>query len=144
MRVLKKAVSAYLAVMTVWVTVHFLEHTFLEDAVEEASADGGDRLAILDVFMAVALLLTVITSYQATRAEAKKSPPPSSWFFSNLFFYFTILVAIPFYFNWFASMGHTDDGLLWIYVETCGPLTWAVQAVRLWRSPATAEEFALN
>ena len=40
--------------------------------------------------------------------------------FSNLSFYFTILVAIPFYANWFAAQGHTDDGLLWIYVETFG------------------------
>ena len=141
-KALKRTISVYLALTAVWVAVHFLEHTFLEDVVEEAS-DGGERSA-LDVFMAVALLLTVITAYQAVRREAGQSPPPWSWFVSNIFFYFTILVAIPFFANWFASMGHTDDGLLWIYVETAGPLTWAIQAVRLWRQPAPAKRPALT
>ena len=59
-KALKRTISVYLALTAVWVAVHFLEHTFLEDVVEEAS-DGGERSA-LDVFMAVALLLTVITA----------------------------------------------------------------------------------
>ncbi|MCQ3805265.1 MAG: hypothetical protein OXC98_00080 [bacterium] len=144
MKALHRIISAFLAVMAVWVAVHFLEHSFFEDAVEEASSDGGDRLATLDLFMAVALLLTMVTAFLSTRREASKSPLPMSWFVSNIFFYFTILVAIPFFLNWFASWGHTDDGILWIYVETAGPLTWAFQAVRLWRQSAPAERTALG
>ena len=59
--------------------------------------------------------------------------------FSNLSFYFTILVAIAFYANWFAAQGHTDDGLLWIYLETLGPLTWGTLAVRMWRGAGTPD-----
>ncbi len=141
MRTLKLAGSAYLAVMTGWVLVHFTEHTFFEEHPEEDLLEESDRFAALDVFMAAALILTAITAYQAMRRAGGQSPPAREWLWSSLFFYFTILVAIPFFANWFASLGHSDDGLLWIYVETMGPLTWTVQAIRLWRSarePVTA------
>ena len=137
MRKVKLMASLYLAVMAGWVIVHFSEHTFFDDHLEESLSEAGDRFALLDVFMALAFLVAAITSFLDMRSDAKKSPPPSSWFFSNLFFYLIVLVAIPFFANWFASLGHTDDGLLWIYVETAGPLTWAIQAVRLWRSATT-------
>ena len=87
--------------------------------------------------MALAFLIATVTSYLDTRRGAKESPPSSSWLLSMLFFYLTVLVAIPFFANWFASLGHTDDGILWIYVETAGPLTWGIQAVRLWRAART-------
>ena len=132
MRHFKTAVSVYLVVMAGWVIVHFLGHTF-EDHPEESVTEADERFAALDAFMALAFLLTSITAYQAVRQAAKQSPPAPGWFASNLFFYLTVLVAIPFFANWFASLGHTDDGLLWIYVETAGPLTWGIQAVRLWR-----------
>jgi len=138
-RYLKLAASVYLAVMAGWVIVHFFGHTFGEDHPEESVTEADERLATLDAFMALAFLVTSITAYQAVRQAAKQSPPAPGWFGSNLFFYFTVLVAIPFFANWFASMGHTDDGLLWIYVETLGPVTWGIQAVRLWRSARTAE-----
>lgn len=131
------AASVYLAVIAGWVIVHFSQHTFFEDHPEEAVSEAGDRLATLDFFMAVAFLVAAITSFQDYRRGAKVSPLPPGWLASTLFFYLTVLVAIPFFANWFASMAHTDDGLLWIYVETAGPLTWGIQAVRLWRSART-------
>lgn len=134
MRHLKLATSVYLVVMAGWVIVHFFGHTFGEDHAEESLAEADERFATLDSFMALAFLVTSITAYQAVRHAAKQSPPAPGWFVSNLFFYLTVLVAIPFFANWFASLGHTDDGILWIYVETAGPLTWGIQAVRLWRS----------
>ncbi len=136
MRAWKLAASVYLAVMAGWVIVHFSGHTFFEDHAEEALAEAGDRTA-LDFFMALAFLAAGIASYLDTRRGAKVSPPPPGWLASRLFFYLTVLVAIPFFANWFASMGHTDDGILWIYVETMGPLTWGIQAVRLWRGAGT-------
>jgi len=135
-RALKLAASIYLVVLAGWVIVHFSEHTFFEDHVEESG--GGERSA-LDFFMALAFVVAMIASYLDTRRGAKQSPPPPGWLLSRLFFYLTVLVAIPFFANWFASLGHTDDGLLWIYVETAGPVTWGIQAVRLWhnaRQPA--------
>ena len=137
MRAFKLAGSVYLAVMAGWVIVHFLGHTFFEDAASESHPEESDRLAALNVFMAVAFLLTAITAYRTFKEEGKQSPPPSNWFLSTLFFYLTVLVAVPFLANWVASMEHSDDGLLWIYVETAGPLTWVIQSVRLWRSART-------
>ena len=139
MRNLKLLISVYLAVMTGWVIVHFSQHTFFEEESAGSHPEDGDRLFALDVCMAVAFLLTAVTAYQAARKAGKQSPPGSGWMYSNLFFYFTILVAIPFYANWFAAQGHTDDGLLWIYVETLGPLTWGTQGVRLWRGARTPD-----
>ncbi len=136
---LKRTISVYLALAVVWVLVHFLEHTF--ENVSMASSDGDTRLAVLDMVIALAFLLTLVTSYQATRGHAGQS---RIWFASYLFFYWAVLVAVPFFANWFASLGHTDDGFLWVFVETAGPLTWAVQAVRLWRSTATAEQLAVR
>ena len=136
MRKRKLAASVFLAVMAGGVIVHFSEHTVFEDHVEESLSEAGGRTA-LDFFMALAFLVAAITSYLDTRRGAKDSPPPSGWLMSRLFFYLTVLVAIPFFANWFASLGHTDDGLLWIYVETAGPLTWGIQAVRLWRGART-------
>ncbi|MDE0231261.1 MAG: hypothetical protein OXI56_06260 [bacterium] len=135
MRQLKLAASAYLAVMAGWVIVHFSEHTLFEDHAEE-SVEAGGRSA-LDFFMALAFLVAAIASYLDTRRGAKESPPPPGWLASRLFFYLVVLVAIPFFANWFASLGHTDDGILWIYVETMGPLTWGIQAVRIWRGART-------
>ena len=133
MRAWKLAAGAYLAVMAGWVIVHFSQHTFFEDHHEESLPEAGGRSA-LDFFMALAFVVAAIASYLDTRRGAKESPLPPGWLASRLFFYLTVLVAIPFFANWFASLGHTDDGLLWIYVETAGPLTWSIQAVRLWRN----------
>ena len=141
MKMLNRAISVYLVVMAGWVSVHFFEHTFLEHAEESVEEEG--RFATLDAFMALALLLTVVTAFAASRRGAKQSPLPPGWFISNLFFYFTILVAIPFYINWIASWGHTDDGILWLYTETAGPLTWLIQAIRLWRTPTPARSEAV-
>ena len=138
MRYLKLTASVYLVVMAGWVIVHFFGHTFGEDHPEESTTGVDERFATLDTFMALAFLVTSITAYQAVRQAGKQSPPAPGWFVSNLFFYLTVLVAIPFFANWFASLGHTDDGLLWIYVETAGPVTWGIQAVRLWRGARTA------
>ncbi|MYG93359.1 MAG: hypothetical protein F4196_10875 [Acidimicrobiia bacterium] len=138
MKAWRMAAGFYLVVMAGWVIVHFFGHTFGEDHPEEPTTGADERFATLDAFMALAFLLTSITAYQAVRRAAKQSPPAPGWFVSNLFFYLTVLVAIPFFANWFASMGHTDDGLLWIYVETAGPVTWGIQAVRLWRSAGRA------
>ena len=136
MRKWKLAASVFLAVVAGWVIVHFSEHTFLEDHAEEALSEAGERTS-LDFFMAAAFLVAAVASYLDTRRGAKESPIPSGWLASRLFFYLTVLVAIPFFANWFASLGHTDDGILWIYVETAGPLTWIIQAVRLWRGART-------
>lgn len=137
MRALKLTGSVYLAVMAGWVIWHFLGHTFFEDPASEAHPEAEERLAALNVFMAVAFLLTAITAFQTFRREGRESPPAPGWLLSNLFFYLTVLVAVPFLANWVASMEHSDDGLLWIYVETVGPLTWAIQSARLWRSAQT-------
>ena len=142
MRYLKLTASVYLVVMAGWVIVHFFGHTFGEDHPEESTTGVDERFATLDTFMALAFLVTSITAYQAVRQAGKQSPPAPGWFMSNLFFYLTVLVAIPFFANWFASLGHTDDGLLWIYVETAGPVTWGIQAVRLWRGARTAGRVA--
>lgn len=142
MRKLNLVASVYLVVMAGWVLVHFSEHTFFEEHLEESLSEAGGRSA-LDFFMAAAFLVAVITSYLDTRRGAKVSPLPSGWLASRLFFYLTVLVAIPFFANWFASLGHTDDGILWIYVETAGPLTWGIQAVRLWRSARTPTRAAV-
>lgn len=138
MKALKPIIAIYLVLTAVWVVVHFAGHTFFEDHSEDHSSETmaveEDRATTLDGFMAAAFLLTIVTAYQAKARQARVSPLPDGWMFSNLFFYLTILVAIPFFANWFASLGHTDDGILWIYTETAGPLTWTIQAVRLWRS----------
>lgn len=68
--------------------------------------------------MALAFLVAAIASFLDARKWARESRPPPGWLLSRLFFYLTVLVAIPFFANWFASLGHTDDGILWIYVET--------------------------
>lgn len=138
MKALKPIVAVYLVVTAVWVVIHFAGHTFsedhssLDDHSSETPSVEEDRVITLDLFMAIAFLLTMAMSFQAKRAKDRQSPPPDGWLFSNLFFYWTVLVAVPFFANWFASLGHTDDGILWIFIETAGPLTWTIQAIRLW------------
>lgn len=134
--------SLYLVVTAGWVTVHFLQHTIFDSDLSGSHLEDPDRFVAVDPFIAVAFLLTTVTAYQTVRREDKKSPPSSGWLYSHLFLYASILVAIPFFANWFAAQGHTDDGLLWIYVETAGPLTWVVQAVRLWRGTPIPRENA--
>lgn len=132
MDVLKRSVSVFLLSMAVWVFGHFVDHTFLEDHATEALQASRGNVQILDILMGVAFVITVITAYLNTRQASKSSPLPRTWFVSSLFFYITVLVAAPFFANWIASLGHTDEGFLWIFVETAGPLTWVAQALRLW------------
>ena len=65
-------------IVIIWVAVHFLEHIFLEDHPGEALTESGERLPVLCMGVAIAMLLTMATAFQAGRRDARKSPLPRS------------------------------------------------------------------
>ena len=134
----RRLISVFLALVAVAVAGHFIVFPlYAYNAAGEASALSRNIWLTLDAFQAAALLLVLITGYQAKQAsDGETSAITRSWVTSNLIFYTTVLVAIPFFANWFAALGSTDDNLLWSYLDTAGPVIVAVQAGRLWRSTA--------
>ena len=130
----RRAVATYLVLVALAVVAQFVAFPLY--------ADEGDNLDpaldvwhILNWFMAAGLvLMLVITLRGKQAADADPGTGTRQWVRANVMFYVSVLLAIAFVPNWFASnWGENDNGTVWHVIDTVLPVLFLAQARRLLR-----------
>ncbi len=128
-----RLLSVYLSLVGLAVAVHFIAVAWYHP--------GGDEpypiWEILDYFMAVALLIGIVSAFvhkqRYDRSEGGDLPGFTS---VNAIFYGTLAVAILFFWNWSHLLRETGgaDWLVWNFLDVGIPLALAAAGRQLWRS----------
>lgn len=130
-----RLISVYLALAALAVAVQFaLFPLYAYDAAGEIRGTAMDVWHVLDWFMAAGLALLAVTTCRQKRRH-DGGADLRLWLRSNLMFYGTVLLAVAFVPNWFASAwGSNANGTIWHLIDTVLPVMFAVEALRLWRA----------
>ena len=132
-----KLISIYLVLVAIAVAVQFVVFPLYAYGVDgEVMASALDVWHVLDWFMAVGLVLVVVTTYgEKRRRDGDESPDLRPWLRSRFMFYGTVLLALAFVPNWFAAVwGSNDNSTIWHLINTVLPVVFVAEAHRLWRA----------
>ena len=130
----RRAIAAYLALVALAVVGHFV--AFPLYAYESDNLDAAlDTWHVLNWFMAAGLVLMLVITVRGKRAgDADPAIDSRQWLRANVMFYLSVLLAVAFVPNWFASnWGESDDPTVWHMIDTVLPVLFLVQARRLLR-----------
>ena len=132
-----RLISLFLVLVAIAVTGQFVAYPLYGfDSRGESLASARRVWDVLNWFMAAGLVLMLATTYrEKIRQAGDASVDLRPWLRSNVMFYATVLVALAFVPNWFASnWGGRANGTVWHLLDTVIPVIFAVEAHRLWRS----------
>ena len=131
MLLLGRVTSVYLIVLAVVVAVNFI--------ITPLYHPGGDEpytvWEVLNWFMAVGMVITVIASYvQKRRVDADGSADVKRYLEANAVFYLAVVVFLIFFWNWFSNLSPNNaaDGQYWVVVDTLMPIVTGVTGCRMW------------
>ena len=131
MLLLGRVTSVYLIVLAVVVAVNFI--------ITPLYHPGGDEpytvWEVLNWFMAVGMVITVIASYiQKRRVDADGSSDIKRYLEANAVFYLAVVVFIIFFWNWFSDLSPNNqpDGQYWVVVDTLMPIVMGLTGRRMW------------
>ena len=132
MQILNRLVGALLLLTAALVGIYFVV-----DQLEVLPLLWGE----LDYLMALALVLGVIFAYLRKRSLESAGLDrivTRRYFEANLLFYGFVAMAMLFFWNWFdllvdADPQDTDHNIVWIIVDTVGPLLWGALGIFLLR-----------
>ena len=130
----RRAIAAYLALVALAVLGHFV--AFPLYAYEGDNLDAAfDAWHVMNWFMAAGLVLMLVITVRGKRAcDADPAMDSRRWLRANVMFYLTVLLAVAFVPNWFASnWGESADPTVWHAIDTVLPVLFLVQARRLLR-----------
>ena len=133
MAIVRRIVGLYLILVAVAVAVNFLATPLYHPGGDEPFA----VWEILDWFMAVALVFTILTAYHIKRfVDGDESADLKQYIRSNTLFYVTVIVFLTFFHNWFSLLANPDgpDGQLWIFIDTVLPIVVGIAGCRLWNT----------
>ena len=130
-----RLISVYLALVAVAVAVQFvLFPLYAYDSDGEVTNSALDVWHVLNWLMAAGLVLAVLTTCREKRRHEGDSGF-GPWLRSNVMFYGTVLLALAFVPNWFASAwGSNANGTVWHLIDTVLPVMFAAEAHRLWQA----------
>ena len=130
----KRVIAAYLALVALAVLGQFVAFPLYADEGDGLDA-ALDVWHILNWFMAAGLVLMLIVTLRGKQAaDADPAIGTRQWVRANVMFYVSVLLAIAFVPNWFASnWGENDNGTVWHVIDTVLPVLFLVQARRLLR-----------
>ena len=133
MSILIRLVGVYLVLVAVVVAVNFIATPLYHPG-------GGEPFTvweIIDWFMAVGMVFTVIASYLHKRAvDADDSADVKSYLGANSVFFGSVVVFLLFFWNWFnlLSANHSDDFQFWAIIDSLMPIVMGVTGCRLFNS----------
>lgn len=134
---LHRLISVYLALVAVAVGVQFVVFPlYAYDSDGEAMASALDVWHVLGWFMAVALVLMLVTTCrEKCRLAGDTSADLRPWLRSNVLFYATVLLALAYVPSWFESAWNGNNNwTIWHLIDTVLPVLFAAEAYRLWRA----------
>lgn len=141
MQAFRKLVAVYLGVVGAGVAAQFVLQSFY-DSVDAAI----DAWAIIDWFMAVALILIVAIGIHEKRAAGHDpdAPVTRSWLTASAALYSAYFTALLFFWNWFTfewgRSGAVDDFQFWVVIDVAVALLAISTSLRAWRAGPAAEE----
>ena len=126
---LVKPIAIYLKLVAAAVVVNFFVFPFYGPGDSPDDPANLDVWLVLDWFMAAALALTLVTTWQRRSAA---SPSDRS---AKAMFIFAVAVTIAFVPNWFAAMvGDGGDFTIWHLIDTALPILLWTEGHRLWKA----------
>ena len=130
-----RLVAILMLASAIVVAAHFVLSHFYSDAIEVE-----DIWYVLNWIMAAGVLYSLAYNFMRRRATSGGSDPAES-FRASAAFYITVLLALWFFWSWFAeltagpeSSGDTARSITWILVDGLYPVVTGSVACRLWSS----------
>ena len=134
MEMLRKPLSVVLGLMAVAVLFHFVLSPFYEDSVDPISV-----WHVLNWFMAVGVIATLVTTYVHKRGVGADGSDTNSFICVNVVFYAAAFLAILFFWNWFDDLTVGEDGQsqtrrnFWVLIDALFVMLAGAVSAHLWR-----------
>lgn len=137
MDIVKRLLAAYLVAIATAVALHFIFASFYRDAV-----DTGQLWNILNWFMAVAVLVTLIVRYLGKVKLDRQGSDGSvtrKYLEVNAALYLAAVLTIWFFWNWFDDLMVGADSqsdirlILWAFIDPLFVLIVGTTGCRLWQ-----------
>ncbi len=135
MLTLPRLVAILMLASAIVVAAHFMVSHFYSDAIEVE-----DIWYVLNWIMAVGVLYALAYNFMRRRA-ASVGPDPAQSLRASMAFYITVLLALWFFWSWFAeltagaeSSSDAARSITWVLVDGLYPLVTGNVACRLWSS----------
>ncbi|WP_419915143.1 hypothetical protein [Candidatus Poriferisodalis sp.] len=124
-----KPVAIYLKLVAAAVVVNFFAFPFYGPGDEPGDPANLDVWNVLDWFMAAALALVLITTWQRRSAASFNDRS------ARAMFIFAVAVTIAFVPNWFRAMVDGGDNFtIWHLIDTALPILLWMEGHRLWKA----------
>ncbi len=135
MLTLPRLVAILMLASAIVVAAHFILSHFYSDAV-----DTGAIWNILNWIMAAGVLYSLAYNFMRRRA-ASRGLGQSDGMAASAAFYITAVLALMFFWSWFAELATGDDetggvtrSITWVLVDSLYPVITGAVACRLWSS----------
>ena len=132
MDMLRKPLAVIVGLTAVAVLIHFVLGPVYEDVL-----DSGDIWTILNWFMAFAVIVALVVTFQAKRDAESGDCDTNTYIRVNAKFYAAAVLAVLFFRNWVDEMagGGSDgdvNGNYWVLIDTLYVILMAWVSLHLW------------
>ena len=139
METLRRPLAVIVGLTAVAVLVHFVLGPVYEDVLES-----GDVWSVLNWFMAFAVIVALVVTFQAKR-DAEADCDTKTYITVNAKFYAAAALAILFFRNWIDEMagGGSDgdvNGNYWVLIDTIYVILMAWVSLHLWTDPSPDQQ----